>query len=96
MDSINLNRSDYSKTASNIPSSSSHPVSNKSKSPNFTSGVEHSLPDHSDLIHRAQNAEPDVRPDKVSRAMQLLSDPNWINNKTLDQLSAKLIDQELS
>lgn len=38
-------------------------------------------------------ATPDVRPDAVSKAKQLIADPNYPDSKTVDTIARKLADE---
>ena len=46
------------------------------------------------LADGARLSQPDVRPDAVARAKQLLDDPNWLSDENLISLSAKIIRTE--
>ena len=52
------------------------------------------LTDVNALADGARLSQPDVRPDAVARAKQLLDDPNWLSDKNLISLSAKIIRTE--
>lgn len=61
---------------------------------NTTNESKVSLTDLSDLARRANESQPDIRPDVIARAQTLLNDPNWLNDDNLDVLAERLIDFE--
>ena len=75
------------KANTSIPAST--PIPN-----NTTNESKVSLTDLSDLARRANESQPDIRPDVIARAQTLLNDPNWLNDDNLDVLAERLIDFE--
>ena len=53
-----------------------------------------SIIDITELGKRANQSESDVRPDVVARAKELLADPNWINDSSIESLAERLISHE--
>ena len=91
MDAISAN--DSSPQRIYTKSSSSPVSSNKSKQVrDLDSGV--SLVDLTELGKRANQSENDIRPDVVARAKDLLADPNWINDSSIESLAERLISHE--
>jgi len=52
------------------------------------------LTDISQLADRASVSDEDIRPEAVERAKRLLSDPNWLNDTSLEKLADKLLSTE--
>ena len=52
------------------------------------------LTDISELADRASKSGDDIRPDAVERAKRLLSDPNWLNDTSLEKLADKILSTE--
>ena len=91
MDAISANDSSpqriYTKSS---PSVSAGNNNNQATQPN--SSV--SIIDITELGKRANQSESDVRPDVVARAKELLADPNWINDSSIESLAERLISHE--
>ena len=52
------------------------------------------LTDISELADRASKSGDDIRPDAVERAKRLLSDPDWLNDTSLEKLADKILSTE--
>lgn len=52
------------------------------------------LSDISNLSRKALCSSPDLRPEVLSKAQELLDDPDWLSDRNLDTLAGKLLDQE--
>jgi len=52
------------------------------------------LTDVGKLAERVDSSSATIRPEAVERGKALLSDPNWPNDKVLDELAGKLVDNE--
>ena len=52
------------------------------------------LTDISELADRASKSGDDIRPEAVERAKRLLSDPDWLNDTTLEKLADKILSTE--
>ena len=52
------------------------------------------LTDISELADRASKSGDDIRPDAVERAKRLLSDPDWLNDTSLEKLAGKILSTE--
>ena len=48
----------------------------------------------SEVAFRIDSSSPDLRPDAITHARALLSDPNWLSESNLDQLASKIIQEE--
>jgi hypothetical protein len=52
------------------------------------------ISDISNLSRKALCSSPDLRPEVLSKAQELLDDPDWLSDRSLDTLAGKLLDQE--
>ena len=52
------------------------------------------LTDISELADRASKSADDIRPEAVERAKRLLSDPDWLNDTSLEKLADKILSTE--
>ena len=52
------------------------------------------LTDISELADRASRSADDIRPEAVERAKRLLSDPDWLNDTSLEKLADKILSTE--
>ena len=52
------------------------------------------LPDIAKLSQSAQLSSSDIRKDAIDRATKLISDPNWLSDENLEDLSKKIIQVE--
>jgi hypothetical protein len=53
-----------------------------------------SITDLSSLSLEVKNTGEDIRGDVIARAEKLISDPNWINDSTLDSLADRILSVE--
>ena len=52
------------------------------------------LTDISELADRASKSADDIRPEAVEHAKRLLSDPDWLNDTSLEKLADKILSTE--
>ena len=60
----------------------------------IVSGTQKSITDLSCLSLEVKNTGEDIRGDVIARAEKLISDPNWINDSTLDSLADRILSVE--
>ena len=53
-----------------------------------------SIIDLSSLTADAKNTGEEIREDAIARAEKLLSDPNWLNDSSLDSLADRILSVE--
>ena len=67
-------------------------VSNSKDDSKVTNHIQ--LTDISELADRASRSADDIRPEAVERAKRLLSDPDWLNDTSLEKLADKILSTE--
>ena len=60
----------------------------------IVSGTQRSITDLSSLSLEVKNTGEDIRGDMITRAEKLISDPNWLNDATLDSLADRILSVE--
>ncbi len=94
MEGITPDKISLNSIASSSRNSSSGTTSDPSACGNPESGLNKNLSDISSLVKISENSQPDIRPDRIAHAQELLNDPNWINDQSLDLLAGKIIQEE--
>ena len=60
----------------------------------IVSDAQKSITDLSSLSLEVKNSGEEIRGDVIARAEKLISDPNWLNDSTLDSLADRILSVE--